>query len=156
MNWAFLDKIWRPDTYILNGKNSYLHKMTVPNRFIRISPTGKISYSQRLTLIATCKMDLQKFPLDSQTCPLEIGSFGHDASDIVYKVKFWHYVSSEAQSTLILYTNKIKSAIFLIWIGLYLNFRNQQLCVTRSEDFRFLKYYLYYEGFDLLAYHTWM
>ena len=52
MNWQFLNKIWRPDTYIINGKNSYLHKMTVPNRFIRISPSGRISYSQRLTLIA--------------------------------------------------------------------------------------------------------
>ena len=52
MNWAFLNKIWRPDTFIVNGKNSYLHKMTVPNRFIRISPSGRISYSQRLTLKA--------------------------------------------------------------------------------------------------------
>ena len=31
-------------------------------------------------------MDLRKFPLDSQTCPLKIGSFGHGAGDIVYKV----------------------------------------------------------------------
>lgn len=60
--------------------------MTVPNRFIRISPTGRISYSQRLTLIARCQMDLHKFPLDSQNCPLEIGSFGHDSDNIVYKV----------------------------------------------------------------------
>ena len=52
MNWAFLNKIWRPDTFIFNGKDSYLHKMTVPNRFIRISPMGRISYSQRLTLNA--------------------------------------------------------------------------------------------------------
>ena len=86
MNWAFLNRIWRPDTYIVNGKNSYLHKMTVPNRFIRISPNGRISYSQRLTLKARCQMDLHKFPLDSQTCPLKIGSFGHDANDIIYKV----------------------------------------------------------------------
>ena len=53
--------------------------------FVRISPDGTVSYSQRLTVSAYCPMDLSKFPLDSQTCPLEIGSFGHDASDIVYK-----------------------------------------------------------------------
>ena len=52
MNWAFLNRIWRPDTFIVNGKDSYLHKMTVPNRFIRISPKGQIAYSQRLTLKA--------------------------------------------------------------------------------------------------------
>jgi gamma-aminobutyric acid receptor subunit alpha len=60
MNWAFLNKIWRPDTFIVNGKDSYLHKMTVPNRFIRISPQGRISYSQRLTLKARYTVLLNK------------------------------------------------------------------------------------------------
>ena len=66
LNWAFLAKIWVPDTYILNGKKSYLHKITVPNKFVRISSNGEVSYSQRLTLWASCPMDLRKFPLDSQ------------------------------------------------------------------------------------------
>ena len=66
LNWAFLSKIWVPDTYFVNGKKSYLHKITVPNRFVRISAAGQISYSQRLTLWASCPMDLRKFPLDSQ------------------------------------------------------------------------------------------
>jgi gamma-aminobutyric acid receptor subunit alpha len=86
MNYQFITKIWRPDTFFLNGKDSYLHKMTVPNRFIRIAPNGRISYSQRLTIKASCQMNLRKFPLDSQSCPLLIGSFGHDTGDIVYKV----------------------------------------------------------------------
>ena len=29
MNWQFLTKIWRPDTAIINGKDSFLHKITV-------------------------------------------------------------------------------------------------------------------------------
>ena len=29
LNWAFLAKIWVPDTYFVNGKKSYLHKITV-------------------------------------------------------------------------------------------------------------------------------
>lgn len=84
LNWAFLAKIWVPDTYVVNGKKSYLHKITVPNRFVRISPNGQVSYSQRLTLWASCPMDLKKFPLDSQNCPLIVGSFGYSAQDIVY------------------------------------------------------------------------
>ena len=32
MNWQFLSTIWRPDTYFMNGKDSYLHKIAVPNR----------------------------------------------------------------------------------------------------------------------------
>ena len=35
LNWQFLDWIWRPDTYFVNGAESYLHKVAVPNRFIR-------------------------------------------------------------------------------------------------------------------------
>ena len=29
----FLYKIWTPDTYFLNGRDSYLHKIAVPNRW---------------------------------------------------------------------------------------------------------------------------
>lgn len=29
LNWAFLAKIWKPDTFFVNGKKSYLHKITV-------------------------------------------------------------------------------------------------------------------------------
>ena len=32
LNWAFLAKIWVPDTFFVNGKQSFLHKITVPNR----------------------------------------------------------------------------------------------------------------------------
>lgn len=85
LNWAFLAKIWVPDTFFVNGKQSFLHKITVPNRFVRITPDGTVSYSQRLTLAAGCSMNLVKFPLDSQNCKLEIGSFGYTAKDVLYK-----------------------------------------------------------------------
>ena len=54
-------------------------------RFVRILPDGTVSYSQRLTLQASCPMNLVKFPLDSQTCKLQIGSFAYTAKDVVYK-----------------------------------------------------------------------
>ena len=54
-------------------------------RFVRITPDGTVSYSQRLTLAAGCSMNLVKFPLDSQTCKLEIGSFGYTAKDVIYR-----------------------------------------------------------------------
>ena len=54
-------------------------------RFVRIAPNGRVSYSQRLTLWAKCPMNLQKFPLDSQVCPLVVGSFGYSAKDVVYE-----------------------------------------------------------------------
>ena len=42
-----LRKIWKPDTYIYNGRKSYLHTITTPNKFVRLFPEGKVLYSQR-------------------------------------------------------------------------------------------------------------
>ena len=85
MNWQFLNKIWKPDTFFVNGKKSKMHKITVPNKFLRITPDGVVSYSQRLTIHARCRMHLRKFPLDSQICPLWIGSYGYASEDLIYE-----------------------------------------------------------------------
>lgn len=42
-----LERIWRPDTYFYNGKHSYVHTITVPNKLLRISQHGDILYSMR-------------------------------------------------------------------------------------------------------------
>jgi gamma-aminobutyric acid receptor subunit alpha len=85
MNWQFLNKIWKPDTFFVNGKKSKIHKITVPNKFLRITPDGKVSYSQRLTIHARCRMHLFKFPFDSQLCPLWIGSYGYASKDVIFQ-----------------------------------------------------------------------
>ena len=45
-----LERIWRPDTYFYNGKQSYVHTITVPNKLLRISQDGDILYSMRFVL----------------------------------------------------------------------------------------------------------
>merc|ERR1719422_2630624 len=80
-----LRKIWKPDTYVYNGKKSYLHTITTPNRFVRLFPNGRVLYSQRLTIRAPCIMNLEDFPMDKQRCPLRIGSFGYTAEDLIYQ-----------------------------------------------------------------------
>ncbi|XP_065580667.1 gamma-aminobutyric acid receptor alpha-like isoform X2 [Artemia franciscana] len=80
-----LDGIWKPDTFFYNGKRSYLHTITMPNKFFRLKKDGSISYSMRLTIKARCPMELRNFPLDYQFCPLVIGSYAYSASDLVYQ-----------------------------------------------------------------------
>ncbi|KAJ8919451.1 hypothetical protein NQ315_016551 [Exocentrus adspersus] len=80
-----LERIWRPDTYFYNGKNSYVHTITVPNKLLRISQDGDILYSMRLTIKAKCPMELKTFPMDRQSCPLILGSFAYTTKDIVYQ-----------------------------------------------------------------------
>lgn len=47
MSWLFLDKVWKPDTYFMNGKKSHLHRITTPNKFLRLRQDGYIVYSMR-------------------------------------------------------------------------------------------------------------
>ncbi|XP_075163672.1 gamma-aminobutyric acid type A receptor subunit Grd [Haematobia irritans] len=82
---SMLARIWKPDTYFYNGKQSYLHTITTPNKFVRIHQDGRVLYSSRLTIKAGCPMNLEDFPMDIQKCPLKFGSFGYTTSDVIYR-----------------------------------------------------------------------
>ena len=44
------EKLWVPDTFIPNAKESFMHKVTVDNRLIRLDPDGGILYGMRLVI----------------------------------------------------------------------------------------------------------
>ncbi|XP_054721536.1 gamma-aminobutyric acid receptor alpha-like isoform X2 [Uloborus diversus] len=80
-----LEGLWKPDTYFHNGKGSYLHTITLPNKLLRIFQNGEVLYSMRLTIKATCPMLLQNFPMDKQSCPLVFGSYGYTVDHLRYQ-----------------------------------------------------------------------
>ncbi|XP_052132513.1 gamma-aminobutyric acid receptor alpha-like [Frankliniella occidentalis] len=82
---TMLERIWKPDTYFYNGKQSYLHTITTPNKFVRLYQNGRVLYSSRLTIKAGCPMHLDNFPMDIQKCPLKFGSFGYTTRDVLYR-----------------------------------------------------------------------
>nr|CAH0109575.1 unnamed protein product [Daphnia galeata] len=81
----YLRNMWVPDTFFPNEKTAYLHTVTTSNEFVRIRHDGEISRSMRITITASCPMNLKYFPLDSQLCPVEIESFGFTTNEIWYK-----------------------------------------------------------------------
>ncbi|XP_045541939.1 gamma-aminobutyric acid receptor subunit beta [Papilio machaon] len=83
----FIKNIWVPDTFFVNEKQSYFHIATTSNEFIRIHHSGSITRSIRLTITASCPMNLQYFPMDRQLCHIEIESFGYTMRDIRYHWK---------------------------------------------------------------------
>ncbi|XP_064609781.1 gamma-aminobutyric acid receptor alpha-like [Liolophura sinensis] len=95
-----LEKIWAPDTVFYNGRHAILHTITTPNKFFRIGMDGSILYSQRLTVKASCPMHLEKFPMDTQQCPLVIGSFGYSTDDVTYKWSYGYEKAVELASTM--------------------------------------------------------
>ncbi|UJR30765.1 hypothetical protein I4U23_018285 [Adineta vaga] len=100
VSFQMFSKIWKPDTYFYNGRRSYIHSVPHVNRFFRIANDGTILYSQRLTIRATCVMNLRNLPLDTQRCTLLIGSFAYDSEETVYE---WNNNSAvDVQSNLIM------------------------------------------------------
>lgn len=51
----FVDKLWVPDTFIVNAKSAWFHDVTVENKLIRLQPDGVILYSSRFVFqISSC------------------------------------------------------------------------------------------------------
>jgi gamma-aminobutyric acid receptor subunit alpha len=44
---SMLARIWKPDTYFYNGKQSYLHTITTPNKSSDCIRDGRVLYSSR-------------------------------------------------------------------------------------------------------------
>ncbi|XP_023666030.2 gamma-aminobutyric acid receptor subunit rho-1-like isoform X1 [Paramormyrops kingsleyae] len=79
----FLKKIWVPDMFFVHSKRSFIHDTTTDNVMLRVFPDGNVLYSLRVTVTAMCNMDLSHFPLDTQTCSLEIESYAYTDEDLM-------------------------------------------------------------------------
>uniref|UniRef100_A0A8C3Y6H2 Gamma-aminobutyric acid receptor subunit pi n=1 Tax=Catharus ustulatus TaxID=91951 RepID=A0A8C3Y6H2_CATUS len=79
-----VEMLWVPDTFIVDSKKSFLHDVTVENRLIRIYPNGTVLYAIRVTTTVACSMDLTKYPMDKQTCTLQLESWGYNINDVTF------------------------------------------------------------------------
>ncbi|CAK5074989.1 unnamed protein product [Meloidogyne enterolobii] len=77
-------QIWMPDTFFQNEKEARRHLIDKPNVLIRIHPNGQILYSVRLSLVLSCPMSLEYYPLDRQTCLIDLASYAYTTDDIIY------------------------------------------------------------------------
>lgn len=75
-------KIWMPDTFFQNEKDGQKHLIDKPNMMLRVYPNGSVLYSIRMTLTLSCPMGLQSYPLDTQTCFIDLAS--------CKKISFFH------------------------------------------------------------------
>ncbi|XP_031415229.1 glycine receptor subunit alpha-3 [Clupea harengus] len=82
---SMLDSIWKPDLFFANEKGAHFHEVTTDNKLLRIFKNGNVLYSIRLTLTLSCPMDLKNFPMDSQTCIMQLESFGYTMNDLIFE-----------------------------------------------------------------------
>ncbi|KAM9433352.1 gamma-aminobutyric acid receptor subunit rho-2-like isoform 1-T1 [Salvelinus alpinus] len=76
-------KIWVPDVFFVHSKRSFIHDTTTDNIMLRVFPDGHVLYSLRVTVTAACNMDFSRFPLDTQTCSLELESYAYTDEDLM-------------------------------------------------------------------------
>ncbi|NXA39760.1 GBRP protein, partial [Eudromia elegans] len=80
-----VELLWVPDTYVVESKRSFLHEVTVGNRLVRLFSNGTVLYALRITTTVACNMDLSKYPMDTQTCRLQLESWGYDEKDVTFR-----------------------------------------------------------------------
>ncbi|XP_008294211.1 5-hydroxytryptamine receptor 3A-like [Stegastes partitus] len=73
------DLLWRPDLFIFE----MIQKDESPQTpFIIMYHDGTISFEGDMKVVSTCKLDVHKFPFDTQKCSISIGSTSHCADEI--------------------------------------------------------------------------
>lgn len=68
------DQIWVPHVFITNEKDSLLMGSETKDVLVRISNTGEVIFSTRISATLYCWMNLQKFPFDEQQCNIHFES----------------------------------------------------------------------------------
>ncbi len=76
------DTLWTPDVFFRNLKDGEFVDITVSNRLMTLSVTGEIFYVAAIKAVFTCPMEFQKYPFDTQICPIWIESFSY-STDVV-------------------------------------------------------------------------
>ncbi|KAM9837907.1 5-hydroxytryptamine receptor 3A-like [Aulostomus maculatus] len=71
--------LWKPDLliYEMTQKDD-----SPQNPYIQVSNKGKVISENEMRVVSTCKMDVHKFPFDTQSCNITIGSGIYYAEEI--------------------------------------------------------------------------
>ncbi|XP_015753187.1 PREDICTED: gamma-aminobutyric acid receptor subunit gamma-4-like isoform X2 [Acropora digitifera] len=79
-----IKKIWTPDTYFMNAKQTDIKDVVKENQMVYIMASGLVVHSSRITLTVACHMQLRMYPFDRQKCALVIESFSLPRTKLVY------------------------------------------------------------------------
>ncbi|VDH98733.1 Hypothetical predicted protein [Mytilus galloprovincialis] len=107
MNWTDPALKWNPNLYgnvyvtIINPKDLWLPQIFLTNRVDSMNPvgddtmffptivfTGEVIYSPGGILKAKCPTDISKFPFDTQTCTLQLMTWGFIQSNLLLSSNF--------------------------------------------------------------------
>ncbi|XP_033841032.1 5-hydroxytryptamine receptor 3A-like [Periophthalmus magnuspinnatus] len=77
--------LWQPDLFLYE----MTEKDTSPsNPYLMVFHNGTVLLEEDMKVISTCKMDMHKFPFDTQQCNLTLGSAIHSADEVRVRPSF--------------------------------------------------------------------
>ncbi|XP_063712105.1 neuronal acetylcholine receptor subunit beta-2-like [Symsagittifera roscoffensis] len=74
------DTVWLPDVMLLNNVDG-AYEPTFPANVL-ISPDGLVAWLPPSIYLASCDMDMNLFPYDTQHCPLHFVSINYDSDEV--------------------------------------------------------------------------
>ncbi|CAH2324601.1 5-hydroxytryptamine receptor 3A-like [Pelobates cultripes] len=72
---------WKPDLYIYEMIDGNSKPLVLP--YFKLEYDGKVTEARPLRIVSTCKLDIFKFPFDTQACNLTFGSYVYVDAEIV-------------------------------------------------------------------------
>ncbi|XP_046555055.1 acetylcholine receptor subunit alpha-like [Haliotis rubra] len=76
-----LHQVWKPDLAVSNTVEDFRF-LSDTEGLVSVTKTGFVSWSQTMRQITKCPMDMSKFPIDTQTCRLNIVQWVSDNKDV--------------------------------------------------------------------------
>ncbi|XP_078614453.1 glycine receptor subunit alpha-3-like [Branchiostoma floridae x Branchiostoma japonicum] len=77
-----LADLWVPDIFFENGKGAAYPEGKEHTTLIRIYPSGDILFTRKLSFLLSCPMNFQTFPFDTQSCGIQMESYGYTTDDL--------------------------------------------------------------------------
>ena len=100
-----LKYLWYPELEIYGLENFHLHRVLKEMSGVRIIKNQTIHYELRVGITISCQMTFDDYPLDSHSCPFQIGSYyGTDKTVICSS----HYAFDEERQRSLQHFIKIK------------------------------------------------
>lgn len=95
-----VDRLWIPDAEILRLKGftglSVLNKL----QGLWMSKEREVLYVTATRIRFMCPMNFNKFPMDTQTCKFQVGSFNYDNTKMVYRTYYLPLMPNSTESIL--------------------------------------------------------
>jgi len=100
VNLELIKNLWIPNIFIYNLKTFQTIDVLSKLAGLWIDATKRIYYSQATHITFICPMVFDSFPLDTQSCKFQVGSYSYDDNRMLFDVSTLGYIQNSQSLTL--------------------------------------------------------